>query len=156
MIYQVKKVSLFLTLAILVATISGCPMYTAVGFKYAEASEGGEHGQVEGEEPVMVEVNDPAVTLAWNPPPSDVEKYLVFFRIHTTDTWYELTDPGNTVPASPSPEYTVEHSQVVTNGVFDFGVKAVNDEEDESRRHTSLDITAQPDSGWYLIWNYTE
>jgi len=152
-----KKYLGILVFVLLILFLFGCPMYTAVGFKYAEASGGTEDGQIEGTDPVPVEVYGSEVTLAWDPPPSEVEEYLVFFRIHTTGTWYELTVPPEStpVPAVPSPEYTVNHSWV-ENGVFDFGVTAVSPapDEEESPRHSSLDITAQPDTGWFLIWNY--
>jgi hypothetical protein len=151
-----KCARLFVFFSIIILILAGCPMYTAVGFKYAEASGGGEDGQIEGEDPVPVEVYGSEVTLAWDTPPSDVETYRVFFRIHDDDTWYELTDPENPddpLIVAPNPEYTVVHSRV-ENGVFDFGVTAVSPEEQESSRHTSLDITAQPDTGWFLIWNH--
>ena len=149
-----KKVLGAVVFVIAAVILLGCPMYTAVGFKYAEAGGDGEDGPVEGEDPVPVEVYGTEVTLAWDPPPTDVSNYRVYFRIHATDTWYELTEsPETPVPASPDPEYTVLHSQV-ENGVFDFGIKAVNDEEAESSRHSSLDITADPDTGWFLIWNH--
>lgn len=133
--------------------LSGCPMYTAVAFKYAKAggssSEGGSsEGAAITEDPAAVNKSADSITLAWDPPPSAVAKYRVFFRIHDTSTWYSLED---NLTAESEPEYTVQHEDV-NSGIFDFGVVAVNSEALESNMHQSLENTAQPETGWYLIW----
>jgi hypothetical protein len=87
------------------------------------------------------------LTLAWDPPPSPVSSYKLFYRIHGTATWALLDEIG----AAAAPEYTVDHANL-GNGDFDFGVVAVAEDQAESQMHTSLDNTAQPDCGWYLCW----
>ena len=42
-----KKYLVILVFVILILFLFGCPMYTAVGFKYAEASDGGEDGPLQ-------------------------------------------------------------------------------------------------------------
>jgi hypothetical protein len=57
--------------------------------------------------------------------------------------------------ATPSPEYMLDNDDI-GNGIFDFGVvaKDLDSETEESALHSSLDVTAQPDTGWYLVWMY--
>ncbi len=40
----------------------------------------------------------------------------------------------------------------IGSGMFDFGVTAKDAEENESSMHMSLQTTAQPDTGWFLVW----
>ena len=147
MVRKLSKAAFLPVLALLLCCLVGCPMYTAVAFKYAKAGEdtGGEESL--GDDPAGVASTAAAITLAWDPPPSPVQTYKLFFRIHDTSTWYSLLPD---VTAGPSPEYTVQHTDV-NSGIFDFGVKAVN-EDAESNMHISVETTAQPDTGWYLVW----
>jgi hypothetical protein len=87
------------------------------------------------------------ITLAWDAPPEAVSSYDVYCRSHGTSSWQVM----GSVSAVPQPEYTVLHS-TLGNGEYDFAVIAVNDQGDRSDYHTSLDPTAQPDTGWYLVW----
>jgi len=87
------------------------------------------------------------VTLAWDPPPSDIATYKIFYRSHESGSWILFDE----IPADDDPEYTLYHGDF-GNGEYDFGVVAVNAETEESAMHTSLDDTAQPASGWYLSW----
>ena len=92
-------------------------------------------------------VTDPQVTLAWDPPPSAVTSYKLYYRHHSEADWTFVA----TVPAAASPEVTLAHSSF-GNGDYEFGVVAVSAAAAESPMHTSLDTTAYPDSGWYLRW----
>lgn len=87
------------------------------------------------------------ITLEWDPSASTVSSYELYFRIHGTTDWRLL---GSTIAAA-RPEYTIQHSDM-GNGEFDFAVAAVNGEGTRSDYHTSLDETATPDTGWYVIW----
>lgn len=147
MVPHVRTALLLLALAMLLPCLLGCPMYTAVAFKYAEAGDTGEGGGL-GEDPAPVEVSGDQVTLAWDAPPSAVAAYKLFFRIHDTADWYTLADD---LPAAPAPEYTVLHDDI-GSGMFDFGVTARDAEANESSMHMSLQTSAQPDTGWFLIW----
>jgi hypothetical protein len=94
------------------------------------------------------------LTLAWDPPlsdipnrPSEVASYQIFCREHGSFYWRFLGE----VQASPNPEYTVEHGQL-GDGLFDFAVRAVTVSGQASALHTSLDSSADPVSGWYVLW----
>ena len=95
----------------------------------------------------LVSVTADQLTLQWDSPPSAVDHYTVFFRVHGTPDWVTLAD----VPAAPMPECTVAHT-TLGDGEFDFAVVAVDASEMWSSYHTSLDVTAQPQSGWYVSW----
>ena len=88
------------------------------------------------------------ITLAWDPPPSEIASYKIFYRSHASGSWILLDE----IPTDDDPEYTLFHGDF-GNGDYDFGVIAVNTETAESVMHTSLDDTAQPESGWYLSWS---
>jgi hypothetical protein len=88
------------------------------------------------------------ITLAWDPPASgSVVNYIVSYRSHGSSAWIALA----TIPASPQPSYTVLRSATGT-GIFDFAVAAEDSSGTVSILHTSLDQTADPNSGWYLSW----
>ncbi|MBA7579612.1 hypothetical protein ES708_21483 [subsurface metagenome] len=147
-----KKLGWLLVFMFLFLPLIGCPMYTAVGFKYAEASDG-EDGQTTGTDPDEIDVTEESVTLSWDSPSSNIDYYRVLFRIHganPSESWLVLEE---NLSAVPSPEYTVNNADI-GNGVFDFGVvaKDLDADTEESSLHSSLDVTAQPDTGWYLIW----
>ena len=91
------------------------------------------------------------IILAWDPPHSEVAGYKVFYRSHESANWVLLDE----IPCDDDPEYILYHCDF-GNGDFDFGVVAVNEETAESAMHTSLDDTAQPDTGWYLSWVFEE
>lgn len=148
MVRRTITTALAFLFALFLLYLSGCPMYTAVAFKYAKMEGNSNEGAAIGDEPTAVSSSAAAITLAWDPPPTAVATYRVFFRIHDTSTWYSLED---NLTAEPEPEYTVQHEDV-NSGIFDFGVVAVNAEAVESAMHQSLENTAQPDTGWYMVW----
>ncbi len=150
-----KTYLVLLVFVLLILFLFGCPMYTAVGFKYAESTGGTEDEQTIGTDPEEVEVTDEVLTLAWDVPSPEIDFYRVLFRIHGAnppESWLVMEE---NLSAAPSPEYTVDNADI-GNGIFDFGVvaKDLDADTEESALHSSLDITAQPDTGWYLIWNY--
>ena len=96
--------------------------------------------------------------LAWDPPltdipnrPTEVEKYQIYFREHETSYWRYLGE----VPASPHPEYTVEHG-LLGDGLYDFAIRAITQSGQASPLHSSLDSHADPVCGWYVFWVNTE
>ena len=129
------KVRLLLLLLgfLLVALLSGCVLYDPAAFQI-------------GTPPVMVESSADQITLQWDPPASEVTKYIVSYRIHGETDWVPL---GET-PAVPLPEFPVLYTQL-GDGDFDFGIMAENAAGQKSKVHISLDPTAQP-KGWYLHW----
>jgi hypothetical protein len=94
-----------------------------------------------------IQISAEQITLEWDPPASTVSSYEVYFRMHGTENWQII---GSTSEVS-QPKYTILHSDV-GNGDFDFAVVAVDSIAARSDYHTSLDDTARPDTGWYLIW----
>ena len=103
-----------------------------------------------GSDPQELFSVDNQITLAWDAPPSAVDTYKLLFRVHGTQDWSLLQD---NIPAAVPPEYTVLHEPAL-NGLWDFGVVAVDGMGEQSVVHNSLDVTADPDSGWYLLWDY--
>ena len=94
------------------------------------------------------------LTLAWDPPSGDlpgrsteVAAYQIYCREHGTSYWRLLAE----IPASRNPEYTIDHERV-GSGLFDFAVRAISVEGSASRLHSSLDSSADPVSGWYVLW----
>ena len=130
----------------------GCTVMSIMAFSYDKAEAGDvAEGAPLGADPLGIGVQDPQVTLAWSPPPSEVDGYKLLIRVHGTEDWYVLADA---IAAAADPQHTVLHSDpAVGDGDFDFGVVAVKGEE-SSVMHISLDVTAQPDSGWYLSWDF--
>ena len=115
--------------------------------EFSDEATAGAAGQKVGL-PQEVSIGSEEITLTWDPPPSSIKEYKVLYRNHGTTGWTEKDD----VPAVPSPEYTFDHSDM-GNGAFDFAVIAVDNDDNESAIHSSLDGTASPSSGWYIIWN---
>ncbi len=97
-----------------------------------------------------IPIDSEEITLTWDPPPSAIKEYKVLYRDHGTTGWTEKA----VIPAVPSPEYTFLHSDPdLGNGAYDFAVIAVDNDDIESAIHNSLDGTASPSSGWYIVWN---
>lgn len=89
-------------------------------------------------------VEGESFTLAWNPAePEDVLGYNVYYRVHQAETWEFLTD-------STEAELLIT-SAMLPEGDYEFAVSSFTATE-ESELHTSLDATANPDTGWYLSW----
>ncbi len=101
-------------------------------------------------EPIEINTRDEKITLAWDAPTGSIDTYRIYYREHLTPPWEELDE----IP-SASTEYEIQHSSNpagLGNGSWDFGVSAVSDGE-ESGIHDSLQPTASPTSGWYVIWD---
>jgi len=87
------------------------------------------------------------ITVAWDYDGDLPEGFRLYYRSHgTTDSWTMLGETTDT-------EYTVTWEGPHFNGVWDYGVAGFNGDE-ERKMHTSLDENADPNSGWYLNWNY--
>ncbi len=88
------------------------------------------------------------IVLEWDAPPETaVAQYQVYVRNHGAANWQVM----ETIDAIPLPEYTVIYS-TLGNGKYDFAVAAVSAEGISSAYHSSLDPTAMPETGWYLVW----
>jgi hypothetical protein len=147
-----KKLFIILTAVLLgtglILQFSGCALYGLIAFRHEllgvidSASD-----QNMGSDPTEIASSSDQVTIAWDAPPSAVDSYKVLFRIHDTQDWYLL----NQIPAVADPDYTVLHADL-GNGIYDFGIIAVDTEGQESLVHFSLEETADPSAGWYLAW----
>ena len=143
----------FFAMATALLSISGCSLLLMSQWKQGSGTSSGTGtGEGSGEEAgsgfTQYAIENETVTVAWDPPAGDVVSYKLFYRLHETGTWSLVAE----VPAQSDPSITLNHADF-GNGSFDFGVVAVADGGAESPMHTSLDNTAQPTSGWYLIWN---
>ncbi len=123
---------------LLVGFLSGCVLYDPTAFLKGKAPTA---------DPQMVESSADPIILAWDPPASEVAKYIVSFRIHGESSWVPLGE----VPAVPAPEFAVQYA-TLGDGDFDFAITAENASGEKSNVHMSLDPTAQPPSGWFLRW----
>ncbi len=97
-------------------------------------------------------VTSSSFTLAWNPADQSdysetLEGYHVYYRTHGDTSWNLLYSTA----LADEPQITIDDT-MLTMGDYDFAVSAYTS-DDESDLHTSLDDTADPDSGWYLQWH---
>ncbi len=97
-------------------------------------------------DPVALGVSGESFTLAWDPASGDVTGYEVYYRPHGSDTWTELGTTGTT-----DTQFEVS-TAILDYGTYEFAVAATIDGGGTTDYHTSLDATADPDSGWYLEW----
>jgi hypothetical protein len=129
-----KKVCVWLFLAVAASLMVQCTLVPSNGFGIAVYSK--------------------SITLGWNPPWNvlaanfaNVAGYNVYCRPHFNGSWTRIA----TVPASSPPEVVITHD-MVGDGAWDFAVSMVSAIGQESAYHTSLDDTANPTGGWYIIW----
>jgi len=147
--FKIRHLVLPLLLLLILGLLgSGCAITAVVSFLYDEEYAGDMSGREVGDDPKMVTYSESQLVLAWDPPPSAVDTYKLLFRYHDTTEWF-LIDQFD---AGPDPEYTIYHPTDLDNGIYDFGVKAVDEEFEESLLHFSLETTADPSTGWYLVW----
>ena len=127
----------FLALGLFSVLVSACPLPNAEVFAQPPAAKS-----------IFFTANQ--LTLSWNPPAtgsSSIVSYVISYRVHGTPGWTTLA----TVAAAAQPSYVVTHS-AIGNGSFDFAVVALTSSGAKSTMHTSLDSTAVPNTGWFLIW----
>jgi len=141
----VSKSTRTISFLILITTVlfctGGCSLYLLQNLDVSGSTPDPDSGA----EKVLSSAEE--ITLAWDPPPSEIATYKIFYRSHESGTWILFDE----IPADDNPEYTLYHGDF-GNGDYDFGVVAVDTETAESAMHTSLDDTAQPECGWYLSW----
>ena len=140
---SIRTLSILILIAAVFAATSGCSLYLLQNLEATGSTPDPESDG--GAEKVLCTTEE--VTLAWDPPPSDIASYKIFYRTHESGSWILFDE----TPADDDPEYTLYHGDF-GNGDYDFGVVAVDAETAESDMHTSLDDTAQPASGWFLSW----
>ena len=97
-----------------------------------------------------ITVDGASFTLYWDPPENDpadpLARYNVYYRTRGTYRWTLLgATPGATESFPVS-------TDILPHGSYDFAVTTVTASGAESDPHTSLDDTAQPQTGWYVVW----
>ena len=104
--------------------------------------------------PLIMRIKSASLTIVWDAPvinlpgsPNYVSSYRIYYSRYGTSDWRLL---GET-PAPENPSFTVPHSSV-GDGRFVFAVSSLNTIGEESELHTSLDMSADPQSGWYIWW----
>ena len=103
--------------------------------------------------PIMV--YSQTITLAWDPPWgamasefSGLQGYNVYYKSHFGGWWMQIAS----VPIGEPTEVTISRDQI-GDGEWDFAVSIMSVSGWESAFHTSLDDSADPVGGWYIIWN---
>jgi len=139
---SIRTISILILLTALFATTSDCSMAPLQNLEVAPEGTPQPDTSVE-----KVLCSTEEVILAWDPPHSNVIGYKIFYRGHESGSWILLGE----IPADDDPEYSLYHCDF-GDGDYVFGIVAVAAETAESAMHTSLDETAQPESGWYLSW----
>jgi hypothetical protein len=91
-----------------------------------------------------VTVSGTNFSLGWDDA-TEAVTYNVFVRIHDGTEWKAIASGV----ATPS---LVISTSMLSYGVYDFAVSHVTEDEIESEKHTSLDTTADPATGWYVEW----
>lgn len=88
-----------------------------------------------------------SISLAWNyDEPANVQIYKMYYRHHGTTDWIFLDSVDSSAPI-----FEVSHD-TLGDGSWDFGVTAIDLSGTESDIHSSLDSSAVPSTGWYLLW----
>ena len=87
-------------------------------------------------------------TIAWDPPASSiVTGYRVYYRNRGSYEWMVLGE----VPAVQLPTFTVSED-TLPYGAYEFAISALNG-AGESNLHSSMDNSADPAFGWYVVWS---
>ena len=95
-----------------------------------------------------MEIQADHFTLAWDPPDeTPVTTYRIYYRTRGTFEWIFLDE----VTATPSPECIVA-STTLEYGTYEFAVSSLYGGQ-ESSLHGSMDDTALPATGWYVVWS---
>jgi hypothetical protein len=110
-------------------------------------SDGDTSGTTDSNDTIAIAVAAASFTLAWDPSAQASSGYELYYRTHGQSEWNLLGQ----VAESDSPSITVSDADL-PYGTYDFAVRAVESDGSYSAYHTSLDQTAEPDSGWYLSW----
>ncbi len=100
-------------------------------------------------EPFQIISTSESLTLEWDSPQLDLflESYKIYYRKDNASTWVLIDE----IPSNENPRYKIYHSDL-GNGFYDFAVRSVDKNGQESSLHTSRDQNADPINGWYLFW----
>ena len=88
-----------------------------------------------------------SLIIAWEPPESSIVMgYRVYYRNRGTFDWTALGE----APAQ-SPFYVVT-AAALPFGAYEFAISSLS-VNDESGLHCSMDDSAEPSFGWYVVWS---
>jgi len=111
-------------------------------------------GDVNADPTRLTRVGD-NIILGWEEVTTDVsgnvehiDYYTIYYRVHGASDWIAYSE----VVATNGTVFHVD----LGNGTWDFGVSATDFSGNESEIHSSLDMTAIPTGGWYLLWSYDQ
>jgi len=99
-----------------------------------------------GESYKQVIRTDRELTLEWDYFTGIPAQYNLYYRAHNTTTWQPLDSV-----TSESALFILTFDRL-GEGDWDFGVTAVDSNGNESKIHSSLDDSADPETGWFLTW----
>ena len=106
-------------------------------------------------DPIMLFSSNNSIRLQWNEVTTTIDGqeayisfYKVYYRQHGTTQWQWYDD----APGIQDPWIEIYNSDL-GNGYWDFAVTAVDYNSQESSIHMSLDNSAIPTGGWYLLWD---
>ena len=108
--------------------------------------------------PELTEINSKAeqIELSWDAPTENVlgglielKSFKIYYRNHIDTEWILLEEIS--AEDGDLPNFIINHSDL-GNGTYDFAVNAIDLNDLESQIHSSLDPTAEPATGWYLVW----
>jgi len=130
-----KKLLVFLSLCLSLVTLDNCGKSTEAG-------------------PDQIFRNSKSIRLEWNAVTKDInggityiDHYNVYYRAHGATDWIFIDQ----VPDIQDPWIEIWHSDI-GDGYWEFAVVAVDVNNNNSDYHTSLDQSAIPAGGWYLLW----
>jgi len=74
--------------------------------------------------------------------------YKVYYRVHGTLNWEFLSQ----YEFQNNPEFKITNI-MLDYGIYDFAISYVDNKGYETQKHSSLEISAYPKSGWYIYWS---
>lgn len=85
--------------------------------------------------------------IAWEPPELAITGYRIYARLYGTYSWTLLDE----IAPAIKPEFTIG-TDLLAYGEYELAVSSMNIDR-ESDLHSSMDDTAQPSAGWYVVWS---
>lgn len=140
-----KRISISIAI-VMVLFLSSCDMIGLLMHQSLDNDNSGDGTKVAVLEPVLVEAD--SFVLAWNDDsPDSAARYTVFYSMHGTEDWTELTS----VSSENGLQIEIDES-LLARGEWDFGIISSSNAGEDSAMHTSLETSAIPTTGWYLVW----
>jgi hypothetical protein len=98
----------------------------------------------------IIRIRDTNFTLQWQKPlDATPDSYNIYYKAHHDLLWNLLYE----VTSDTDYQYTINYFDLDDNLSHDFGITAVYGTT-ESGIHTSLESSANPNTGWYVEWHF--